>query len=160
MLPDSNSGESQPQIEPQKCEGCQGTAQPGYRLALCPNCRQKLSKKPIPGIIKFTGVAVAVALAFALTRLPGSMLGAIAFERGQRDEAQGNYNEASAEYRKAADAFPDATLPTARLGIVRYHAGDFSGAARIFNYLAGRKADAKLTAEVNGVIKNMEGEPQ
>ena len=72
------------------------------------------------------------------------MLGAIAFERGQRDEAQGNYNGASAEYRKAADAFPDATLPMARLGIVRYQAGDFSGAARIFNYLVGRKADAKV----------------
>jgi hypothetical protein len=160
MLSDLNSGQSSSEIDSRKCEDCQGTAQPGYKLALCPHCRQKFAKKPIPLVIKITGLAVLVASALALTRLPASMLGAIAFERGQRDEAQSDYNGASIEYRKAADAFPDATLPIARLGIVRYRSGDPSGAARIFSYLAGRKSDPNLTAEVNGVINKMEREIQ
>jgi hypothetical protein len=158
MLSNSNSEESLSEVESRKCQGCQGPAQPGYRLALCPHCRQKFAKKPIPLIIKISGLAVLVASAFTLTRLPVSMLGAIAFERGERAEAQSNYNGASAEYRRAADAFPDATLPIARLGIVRYRAGDFSGAARIFSHLAGRKSDPNLTAEVNGVINKIERE--
>jgi hypothetical protein len=157
MLATSTS-EPSSKIESRRCENCQGTSEPGYRLALCPQCRQKLARKPIPLVIKIAGLAILVALAFALTRLPGSMLGAVAFERGQRAEAQGNYNGASAEYRKAADAFPGATLPMARLGIVRYQAGDHSEAARIFSYLAGRKSDPNLTAEVNGVITKMEME--
>jgi hypothetical protein len=160
MLSNSKPVESSSEIEPRKCKGCQGTAEPAYRFALCPHCRQKFAKKPIPLTIKITGLAVLVALTFALTRLPASILGASAFERGQRDEAQNNYNGAIAEYRKAADAFPDATLPIARLGIVTYRAGDSSGAARIFSHLAGKESDPNLTAEVNGVINKMEREIQ
>jgi hypothetical protein len=156
MLSNSNSGQASSEIQSPKCEYCQGPAQVGYRLALCRHCRLESAQKPIPFTIKITGLAVLIALAFALTRLPASMLGAIAFERGQRDEAQRNYNGASTEYRKAADAFPDATLPLARLGIVRYRTGDTSGATRIFSHLAGRESDPSLTAEVNRVINEIE----
>ena len=50
--------------------------------------------------------------------------------------------------------------PIARLGIVRYRAGDSSEAARIFSHLAGRESDPNLTAEVNGVINKIEREIQ
>jgi hypothetical protein len=92
----------------------------------------------------------------ALVRVPTSISGASAFERGQRDEALHKYHEAAAEYRRALNAFPNGTLPLARLGIVEYRDGDHNNAAQTLHHLAGRKADKELCAEVNGIIHEME----
>jgi tetratricopeptide (TPR) repeat protein len=145
---------SSPTVGPERCNNCGGQPQPGFRLALCHDCRQKLAKKPIPGLIKLAGLAVCGVVVFALARVPNSLSGAIAFERGHRDEAQRKYHEAIAEYRSASTAFPDAELPLERLGIVEYKVGDFRGATQTFNHLAGRKVP--LTEEVKGVILEME----
>jgi Flp pilus assembly protein TadD len=158
MVIDSNREEVQPQVEPLKCVGCQGTPQPGYKVALCQQCRTKFARKPVPVAIKCAGLAVTIAVAFSLIRIPSSMQGAIAFELGQRYEAQSDYKGAVAEYQKAVDAFPDSTLAIARLGIVEYRLGDFSNAARTLSKLAGRKTDAALVSEVNSVIREIERE--
>src|ERR1700730_13017498 len=131
----------------QRCQNCGEEAEPGFKLALCPDCRQRLVKKPIPWLIKVMGSAVAAALICALVRVPTSISGASAFERGQRDEALNKYHEAVAEYRRALNAFPDATLPLARLGIVEYRDGDYTSAVQTLHHLAGRKADKELCAE-------------
>jgi tetratricopeptide (TPR) repeat protein len=102
------------------------------------------------------GAAVAAAVICALVRVPTSISGASAFERGQRDEALHKYHEAAAEYRRALNAFPDATLPLARLAIVEYKDGDYDNAAQTLHQLAGRKSDKELCAEVNSVIHEME----
>jgi len=158
MIMDSNPEEVQSHVEPQKCAGCEGSPQPGYKLALCQQCRTKLARKPVPVAIKCAGVAVAIALAFSVIRIPSSMQGAIAFELGQRYEAQSDYKGAVAEYQKAVDAFPDSTLAIARLGIVEYRLGNFSNAAGTLSKLAGRKTDAALVSEVNFVIREIKGE--
>ena len=150
------SNASEPTSDLQRCENCGGKPEPGFKLALCPACRQRLARTPTPWLIKVTGTAVAAAVICALVHVPPSISGASAFERGQRDEAVHKYHEAAAEYRAALNAFPDATLPLARLGIVEYRDGDYNKAAQTLHQLAGRKADKELCAEVNSVIHEME----
>jgi hypothetical protein len=151
-----HSNVSKPASDLQRCHNCGGEPEPGFKLALCPDCRKRLAKKPIPWSIKVAGTAVAAAVICALVRVPTSISGASAFERGQRDEARHRYQEAAAEYRTALNAFPDATLPLARLAIVEYRDGDYNNAAQTLHQLAGRKAGKELRAEVNSVIHEME----
>jgi hypothetical protein len=136
MTKDFKLQETEQEGESQTCAACQGAPQPRYKVLLCQGCRTKLSRKPIPVLIKGAGLLVAVALTVALTRIPGSMLGAIAFERGHKYEMQSNYKEASAEYQKAVDAFPNSSLCVARLGIVEYRLGDFFRAVETLRKLA------------------------
>ena len=85
------------------------------------------------------------------------MSAAIAFERGQRAERSGHYEQAASEYGKVAGLFPDSVLPIARQGIAQYRAGRSHAAAETFSKIEGREASAELTAEVTAVIKEMEG---
>jgi TolA-binding protein len=98
---------------------------------------------------------IALLTVFAVTRVPSALSASIAFERGQRDERAGQHDQASAEYAKVVERFPESTLAVARLGISQYRAGNLSAAAETFSKLAGRKASTDLTSEVNAIIEDM-----
>lgn len=124
-------------------------------MRLCASCRASLSKRPFPAWIKIAFGLIVILSLFAITRVPSAMSASIAFERGQRDEQAGQYNQASSEYAKVVERFPESTLAVARLGISEYRAGNLRAAAEAFTKLAGRKASTELTAEVNAVIDDM-----
>jgi hypothetical protein len=134
------------------CKNCGGPPEEGgYELRLCATCRDTLSQRPLPvWIWGVFGVVVLVLLA-ALARFPASVSAGVAFARGRRAEAAGDYPMAVSEYQKVADRFPDSTLALARLGIAHYRAGHVAEAVRALRALGGRETSKKLAREVNEV---------
>ena len=108
-----------PPPPPLNCQLCEKPPEPGYAAQLCSPCRTKLSKRPFPLWIKLAIILVALVLVYALAKTPASLVASIAFERGQRAEADGNYATAAKEYAKAVHKFPDSISAVARLGIAR-----------------------------------------
>jgi hypothetical protein len=115
-----------------------------------------LSKRPFPAWIKIIVILVGLVFLYALARTPRSLLAAIAFERGQRAEAGGNFATAASEYARAAEIFPNSTLAVARRGIAEYRAGDRAAAVQTLNSIAGRQTSKELTTEVNAVIAEIQ----
>ncbi len=144
--------EMEPPPSPLSCQVCQQPAESGYAAPLCPSCRTNLANRPFPIWIKIAAFAVGLVFLYALARSPRSLSAAVAFERGQRAEAGGNFATAASEYSKVAEAFPTSTLAVARTGIAEYQAGHRDAAIRTLNSIVGRHTSKELTAEVNGVL--------
>jgi hypothetical protein len=146
----------QPPLPPLTCQLCDKPAEVGYSAELCSVCRTKLAKRPFPIWIKFAVILVALAFVYALAKTPASLVASIAFERGQRAEAAGNFGLAAAEYAKAVEQFPQSISAVARLGIMQYRAGDRDAAIQTLRPLAGRQASKELMTEINAVIAEMQ----
>src|SRR5436309_13769863 len=108
-----------PPLPPLNCQLCEKPAEPGYSAQLCSVCRTNLSKRPFPIWIKLTIISVGFIFLYALAKTPRSLSASIAFERGQRAEAGGNFATAASEYARAVEVFPTSTLAVARLGIAQ-----------------------------------------
>jgi hypothetical protein len=109
------SGLSQPsplQQESQKCQACGAAPEPGFPIPLCAKCRSQLARRPIPIGIKLAGVAIALLLVLAVTRIPSSISAAVAFERGQSAEQKLQFASAEHEYQKTVVAYPSPSSPT------------------------------------------------
>jgi hypothetical protein len=109
-----------PPLPPLPCQLCGKVAEPGHAAQLCSDCRTTLSKRPFPLWIKLVIILVGLVFLYALAKAPASFVASIAFERGQRAEAAGNFGTAATEYAKAVEQFPESTSAVARLGIMQY----------------------------------------
>lgn len=140
------------------CKMCGNSeVEDNYQLALCNNCRDKLSKMPLPIWIKGIFVLMVIVLIVALIRFPSTIKAGIAFERGTRAEAAGKYLTAMEEYNIVTERFPDSTLSLGRLFITTYNNGRINEAYEIFQKIAGRKpSDQSFVSEVNGVVERLE----
>jgi hypothetical protein len=138
--------------EAKKCQSCGAEPEKGFAIPLCSDCRTKMARQPIPIAIKLAGIAIALLLLFALTRIPSSISAAIAFERGERSEQKLQFATAENEYQKSVLAFPRSDLAHARLFVVAYRARDVGTARREFEYLRGRRLDAKLVGEISALL--------
>jgi hypothetical protein len=138
--------------EKEKCQSCGADPEQGSAIPLCEDCRTKMAQHPIPIGIKLAGVAIALLLVFALTRIPSSISAAIAFERGRNDEQKLRFAAAENEYEKAVLAFPSSDLAHARLFVAAYRGKDGGIARHEFEYLRGRKLDAKIVGEINALL--------
>ena len=145
-----------PPLPALNCQLCEQPAEADYPAQLCSACRTKLSKRAFPLWIKLAIILVALVFIYALAKAPASLVASIAFERGQRAEANGNYATAAKEYAKVVERFPGSTSAAARLGIAQYRAGDRDAAAQTLRSLAGRQASKELTTEINAVIAEMQ----
>lgn len=145
-----------PPLPALSCHLCGNAAEIGFAAQLCSSCRTTLSKRRFPAWIKICVFLVAVAFVYAVMQMPKSLKAAIAFERGQRAEANADYINAAAQYADVVDSFPQSTTAIARLGIAQYRAGNRAAAIQTLNSLAGRQASKELTTEVNAVIGEMQ----
>ena len=141
--------------EENRCKNCDNRREDSYQFPLCKECRDSLARRPLPLWIKIGSAVVALVLCFAFAKFPASLRAGIAFERGQKAEAQKKFPLAIDEYQKVLEKFSDSTLVLARLGISEYRAGRLDEAAAVLNKLAGRKTSKQLVGEVNAVIKEM-----
>lgn len=149
------AGPSQPPPLPEeskKCQSCGMEPESGFPILLCATCRTNLARQPIPVGIKLAGVAIALLLICALIRIPSSISAAIAFERGERSEQKLQFAAAENEYQKAVFAFPGSDLAHARLFVTAYRAKDAGTARHEFEYLRGRKVDAKIVGEITALL--------
>lgn len=139
------------------CANCGLAAEEGdYSIGLCSSCRDKMARMPLPAWVVGSLVVVGLVLMYAFALFPGSLGAGIAFARGRRAEAQGNYAQAAAEYKVVSERFPDSTLALARLGIAQCRSGNLPEAARTFMKLEGKKAPSELVREVEQVIGETE----
>jgi hypothetical protein len=149
------SGLSQPsplQQESQKCQACGAAPEPGFPIPLCAKCRSQLARRPIPIGIKLAGVAIALLLVLAVTRIPSSISAAVAFERGQSAEQKLQFASAEREYQKTVVAYPKSELAHARLFIAAFRAKDGGVVRREFEFLRDRKLDLKLVGEIHALL--------
>jgi hypothetical protein len=139
------------------CKNCGAPPEEGgYQLPLCPACRNQFANRPLPVWLTGAFVLVVAVVLFAMARFPAALESGIAFERGRRAEAAGNYTAATIEYRRVAERFPDSMSVLVRLGVSEYRAGNVPQAVLVLNRLSGRSGDEDAVHEVNQVMDEIE----
>jgi hypothetical protein len=134
-------------------EVCKSSAaEPEFAIPLCADSRTKLAQLRIPVGIKLAGIAIALLLLLALIRIPSSLSAAIAFERGERSEQKLQFAVAENEYQRSVLTFPRSDLAHTRLFVAAYRARDTGTARHEFEYLRGRRLDAKLVGEISAIL--------
>jgi hypothetical protein len=139
-------------VESVECKACGAESEPGFAIPLCADCRTKLARRPIPFRIKLVAGVLGILLLAALTRIPSSISAAVAFERGQNDEQKAQFTAAEHKYQQAVQIFPKSDLAHARLFVAAYRARDGAIARHEFEYLRGRRIDAKIVGEINALL--------
>jgi tetratricopeptide (TPR) repeat protein len=137
------------------CASCGQTPQPGRSTPLCASCRNRLALRPLPRWLQVSALALLVPFLLAVANFPSAVTAGVAFERGRRAEARGEFAEAVAQYSRVVERFPTSTLAVARKGIAAFHAGQFQIAAEAFSTIGGQKASAEIAREVNDAISQM-----
>lgn len=137
------------------CAKCGAHAEEGHPTPLCAHCRTSLARAELPKWVWASILFVLLVVCYAITQFPSTLNADIAFERGRRAEAAGDYARAVTQYRIAADRFPDSTEVIARLGISLYHAGNIGEAVTYLSSLEGREASDQLISEVNSVVEEI-----
>ena len=139
------------------CKSCGvEDVEPGRELNLCRACRDTLANRPMPGWTPIVVAVAAIAMLFAAFSLPGSLGGAIAFERGRAAEQSGKYKEAVAQYDSALKRFPDSIQIAARLAIAQYRAGDVTSSIGNLEKLNGKELDKESVGEINSIESEIE----
>jgi hypothetical protein len=151
------SQEPEDDFNPNACVGCGSKiVEHGHLTPMCAACRDKYSKFPIPVFVKVLLVLFIALAAAAFMKFPESLSAGVAFERGQRAEKAGNFQEAIKEYKIAKKKFEYSTMITGRIGISMYKDGDFSQAITVLNTLVGKEVNKELVKEVNSAFDDME----
>jgi hypothetical protein len=157
---DESVGEEDAELEEAPQAGCLlcGAEPDGTRpLPLCAPCRQHSLHRKFPAWIKLAAVLIAIPVAIAAIQFPKNLSAAVAYHRGQADEALGYNALAVQEYEKAGQRFPKSTIVKARQGIAAYHAGFYDITERDFNAIAGKEApSAEIADEVNAIMDEID----
>jgi tetratricopeptide (TPR) repeat protein len=139
------------------CQNCGASPEgSGYSFKLCSNCRNTLSNRPLPILIKCCAVFILALLIGAVFTFSKSFEAGIQFERGRKAELSRDYIVAVEAYGKVVAQYPESTLALARLGVANYHAGNLYEAISAFKKIAGRKASSEIVAEVNRTLEEIE----
>lgn len=125
-------------------------------MPLCSRCRDKLAARPLPAWTIVSSLFLAIVMVFAFARFPAALGAAVAFERGQRAEEQGNYEIAKQQYALVVAQYPGSTEALARLAISQCETMDLVGAVATLQKLEGREASVELIDEVNQAISEVE----
>jgi hypothetical protein len=138
------------------CQRCGSPPEEGgYPLCLCKDCRNQLSRRPLPIWLLASAVGIGLVTLFAMTQFPKALSAGIAFQRGKRAEVAGKHKRAADEYQVVVDRFPNSLQARARLGIARFKAGDLPAAFEEFKQLADRKLRGPLADEVNRLLAGL-----
>ncbi len=148
--------------ESTKCRSCgSDMIEEGYSLALCSECRDNLSKRPIPLQIKITAIAFVLVIIVSLLKFPESIRIGIEYERGVRAEKSLKYVTAMRHFENAAKDFPDSDKIMVRLLSAYYENEKINEAYSTFDKLAGpspetKKMDKDLVTQVNVLMDKMD----
>lgn len=159
--PENKSGdeaaefEQQQELDPNKCAQCGAVPEKGHLVPLCTQCRDKLSRHPVPYYIKAAFVVVIGILVYAFMQFPVSLNAGAAYERGKKAESLKDYKTAAENYSLAYKKYSKSDEIMTRLAVSLYNAGDYGASADIIDLLAGKKMDSKLVAELNTVIDRL-----
>ena len=173
QLPPAAEGPAEPQPRPDTdaadgpvpsaedaapCAACGQPADQDRRvIPLCRDCRQSLSHRAVPLWVRAAGVVVGGYVAVSLIWLPAKLGAGIAFERGQRAEAAGEFARAASYYDATLEGVPDSTVALARSTITHWRAGERTQAARSLRQLEGRPLPSEVADDLRAMLKEMTG---
>ncbi|GMQ58295.1 hypothetical protein AN1V17_26900 [Vallitalea sediminicola] len=140
------------------CKNCGSSiVEEGYKYNLCKDCRDKLSKRPIPASIKLVFFVVIGLVVFSLMRFPTTMKGALAFERGKQAEEQKKYSTALDEFQKANEQYNNSGNVKAKIIIAQYHNGNYDNVIDLLISLEGTKIESeKLYNQLDEISYDLE----
>lgn len=125
-------------------------------LPLCDSCREVCRKRPLPPWVKLAAGVVGLAVLVSFATFGRALKAAIAFERGQRAEARGDFRAAEAEYRIVLDRFPGSTKALIRLAVAADRAEDLPATVEALKKLEGRSVDKDEHAAVDAVVADLD----
>jgi tetratricopeptide (TPR) repeat protein len=96
-------------------------------------------------------------VAVSLIWVPAKLGAGVAFERGQRAEAAGEFARAAAYYDAALEGVPDSTAALARSAITHWHAGEHTQALRSLQQLQDRPLPDEVGDELVDLLEQMTG---
>lgn len=139
------------------CEQCGSTnIEDDYRLNLCMNCRDELSKFRIPIWVKGFAILVMAILVAALMKFPNTLNAGISYERAIKFEQEKKYLSAMREYEKVVNTYPDSTTALSKLFITQYRTGRIGYAAETYDKLVGRDVDDELLFnEISSILEQL-----
>lgn len=140
------------------CENCgRSIVEEGYKFNLCKDCRDKLSKRPIPPSIKFVFLIVIGLVIYSLMRFPTTMKGAIAYERGKQAEEQKKYSTALEEYKKANEQYNNSGNIKSKIIIAQYYNGNYADVIDLLIALEGTTIDnEKLYDQIDDISLDLQ----
>jgi tetratricopeptide (TPR) repeat protein len=126
------------------CKNCGSSiVEEGYKFNLCEDCRNKLSKRPVPKKIKIVFFIVIGLVIYSLMRFPTTMKGAIAYEKGNQAEEQKKYFTALEEYQKASEQYTSSGDIISKIIIAEYYNGNYSKVIDLLIALEGTTIDSE-----------------
>lgn len=144
-----------------RCEVCGSEkVEEGYAMSLCNECRDKLSKRPIPIQVKLAALILVFIIIFSFVKSPGNILGGIEYERGLRADASGKYMTAMRHFENAKEYYPDSDKVMVQLISSYYENEKIDEAYAVFDELVGpapedKKMDRDLVDKVNSITSKM-----
>ena len=143
--------------EPTGCRNCgKEPTEPGYKVALCQQCRNVLAQRPLPKTITGAGAVVGLALLIAFARFPEALSTGIAYERGHRAEARHDYQAAVTQYQRVTARFPNSTQALGRLCVASFHAGQLDVTVDTLDQLKDREVSKELADEVKPIVGQLD----
>jgi tetratricopeptide (TPR) repeat protein len=136
------------------CAGCNAPlAEPVPRNPICPDCRQRFIRYPIPHWIKGFGAGVLLLMIFCLYQLPANLKTGIHYKRGLMAAGSRNYRTAQKEFQQAVLREPGFLEAQCRLLVAAYYNHDYITLGNVAVQLEGKNVeDAALYHEVSRVM--------
>ncbi|WP_055669280.1 tetratricopeptide repeat protein [Desnuesiella massiliensis] len=144
------------------CKGCGSLCvEEGYKLKLCKECRDNLSKRPIPIHIKVISLILIAIIIFSLSKFPRSISIGVEYERGVQAEEASKYLTAMKHYENVAKEYPQSDKALVRLYVSYYYCGRIDEAYEVYDKIAGdspstKKMDKGLVQEVNEITSKLD----
>lgn len=144
------------------CKNCGNLLiEEGYSVNLCNECRNKLSKRPIPMKIKLVSLLLFLIMIVSLLRFPHTIYIGVEYERGLQAEKASKYITAMHHYENVVKAYPQSDKALVRLYDSYYENGYVAEAYDVFNKIAGsspssRKMDKELVQQVNEITRKLD----
>jgi hypothetical protein len=110
----------------------------------------------VPLGIRAVAAIVVIALVYAFIAFPKSLKVEIAYTRGQKAEAAGQFADAERYFKTVADGYPNDNDALQRLVVTSFKAGDYLTCAATFDKLNGRELDEKDIAELKDIQDQLE----
>ncbi|MFL0269065.1 tetratricopeptide repeat protein [Candidatus Clostridium radicumherbarum] len=144
------------------CKNCGNLdIEEGYNLKLCKECRDKLSRRPIPKQIKLVSLFIILVILFSLWKFPKSISSGVEYERGLQAEKAAKYATAIYHYENALKEHPESDKALVRLYVSYYEDERIEEAYKVFDQITGespsnKKMKKELVDEVNTTTSKLD----
>ena len=118
-----------------------------YPTKLCPECRERFIKFPVPKWLWLFAGAIGLIVLFSLFTLPKNIATGVALEKGKKAEQDHRYMTAQKEFEKVVQKVPGYMEGNAHLMIAAFYNNDFDTFRKMGEKLGGHEMEDKPLAD-------------